>query len=77
MKDISTKSSINLSFKPSIHLFEPYFTLKSARSILNNSLLKVVIPSTVETDAGIVILLVTSLIVKFPVTAKLPSTSNT
>ena len=36
-----------------------------------------VIPSTVETDAGMVILLVTSLIVKFPVTAKLPSTSIT
>ena len=72
VKDISTRSSMNLSFNPSIHLLEPYFTLKSARSILNTSLLNVVLPSVVEIVAGIVIFFVTSLIVKFPVTAKRP-----
>ena len=66
-----------MSFNPSIHLLEPYFTLKSALSILKRSLVKVVTPSSVEIFAGIVMLFVTSLIVKLPVTAIFASTSNT
>ena len=45
--------------------------------MVNVSLLKVVIPSTVAIVAGIVMLLVVFLIVKFPVTASFPSVSTT
>ena len=50
------------------NFFEPYFTLKSALSIVKVSLLKVVASPSVDNIAGIVMLFVTSLIVKLPVT---------
>ena len=77
VNESSIKSSINLSFKLSKNFLEAYFMLNSALSILNFSLLKVVIFPVVLIIAGIVILFVTSFTVKLPVTANLPSTSAT
>ena len=77
-KENSIKSLIILSFTNlSKKLLEPYFTLKSALFTLKVSLVKVTVPLSVETIAGIVMLFSTSLIFKFPVTANFPSLSST
>lgn len=77
VNESSIASSINLSFKLSKNVFEAYFILNSALSILNLSLLKVVTFPTDNKVAGIVMLLVMSFTVKFPVTANFPSASTT
>ena len=54
---------MNLSFKAASNFLEAYTTPKSVLSMVNVSLLKVVIPSVVAMVAGIVMLLVVFLIV--------------